>query len=160
MVGSKTAKSRHRFRMLTRPLRVVQPLTFNNQVWHGLYLSILTCRNTLAIVLLDFFQCAIDLIPLISVVVPKAKSRPTAVAGSEGFSPARLPAEFQGLGLAGSNPGASSSIDWAEQPIIMIKFCRSSETPYQELLRLLENWIPNRRKFHIPGGSMKNCSPG
>jgi hypothetical protein len=63
-------------------------------------LSILTCRDTLAIALLGFFQCAIDLIPLISVVVVKAKSRPTAVAGSEGLSPARdCPLNFKDLAL-------------------------------------------------------------
>ena len=61
--------------MLTRPLGPYCP-AFNLQqpgtAWtiH----SILAYRDTLVIVLLEFFQCAIDLIPLISVVVLKAKS--------------------------------------------------------------------------------------
>ena len=47
------------------------------------------------------------------------------------FTRERLPAEFQGLGLADSNPGSSSPIDRAERPMIIIIFRRSSETPYQ-----------------------------
>jgi hypothetical protein len=101
-----------RFRMLTRPLGPSCPAS----------------RDTLAIVWLGFLQCAIDLIPLISVVVLEAKSRRTAVAGSEGFSPARLPARAY---LCRSNPGASSLIDWAERPMIIIILRKSSETPYK-----------------------------